>query len=71
MKLKFLVQPCGYQNTGNTDQIRCKPEAEMKLDDAQIQEDILQIENFKSLGQIRHKAHKINSFHDLAQNTAD
>lgn len=43
----------------------------MKLDDAQIQENILQIENFKSLGQIRHKAHKINSFHDLAQNTAD
>ena len=39
----------------------------MKLDDAQIQEDILQIENFKSLGQIRHKAHKINSFHDLAK----
>ena len=71
MKLKFLVQPCGYQNTGNTDQIRCKPEAEMKLDDAQIQEDILQIENFKSFCQIGHKSYEINPFHHLAQNAAD
>lgn len=71
MKLKFLVQPCGYQNTGNTDQVRCKPEAEMKLDDAQIQEDILQIENFKSFRQIGHKSYEINPFHHLAQNAAD
>lgn len=43
----------------------------MKLDDAQIQEDILQIENFKSFCQIGHKSYEINPFHHLAQNAAD
>lgn len=43
----------------------------MKLDDAQIQEDILQIENFKSFRQIGHKSYEINPFHHLAQNAAD
>lgn len=43
----------------------------MKLDNSQIQENILQIEDFKGFCQIRHEPYEIDPFHHLPQNAAN
>ena len=63
--LKLLIEPCCDEYPYDADEIRSEADAEVKLYDAQVQENILKIKNFESLGQVGHEADEICTAHEL------